>query len=323
MPALAGFLAGAAAASSLLSAAALPVFLVWMALGKRWNRALAFLGGAAVAFLPTLWLLAHGPRQAWFNLFEYHLRYRIANFPDATQHDIDVFLSWLDSGHALLLVLLAVAGLLFVCAGAEWREGIRSELYLCASLALAIGLEVSSTHPTFSQYYIAAIPLAAILAAVGYYGLGTRIGGSFRPLWPTVAFGLLMVAGCGKTIYDRRDVYLWSEIEQVARKVREVTPANAPLWADESIYFLTRHAPPSGMEFGYSHTITGLPAQRAALLHILSEPDVKQRVESGAYATVETCDLDTDFIDSLELPKAYRQNAELHDCGVYWDKVKP
>ena len=323
MPALAGFLAGAAAASSLLSAAALPVLLVWIALGKRWKPVLAFLAGAAVPFLPTLWLLAHGPRQTWFNLFEYHLRYRIASYPDATQHDFEVLISWLDSGHALLLILLAVAGLLFARSGTEWREGVRSELYLCAALALAIGVEVSSSHPTFSQYYILAVPFAAILAAVGYCGLGTRVGGSIRPLWPTLAFGLLIASGCGKMLYDRRDVYLWPEIEQVARKVRQVTPPQAPLWADESIYFLTRHAPPSGMEFGYSHTIAGLPAPRAAELHILSEPDVKQRVESGAYATVETCDLDTDFIDSLELPKLYRQTTELHDCGVYWDKSRP
>jgi hypothetical protein len=77
------------------------------------------------------------------------------------------------------------------------------------------------------------------------------------------------------------------------------------------------------MEFGYSHTIGDLTPQRAAQLHILSESEVKRLVEAGAYATIETCDLDTDFIDSLELPKLYRQTAEISDCGVYWDKVHP
>ena len=241
-----------------------------------------------------------------------------------------MLISWLDSGHALLLILLAVAGVLFTLVAQALppaplfaRDGVRSELYLCGALALAIGAEVSSSHPTFSQYYMLAVPFAAILAGVGYNGLGTRLGESIRPLWTTLAFGLLIASGCAKMLYDRRDVYVWPDIEQVARKVHEVTPPNAQLWADESIYFLTRHAPPPGMEFGYSHTIAGLPAPRAAELHILPEAEVKRLVEAGAYATVETCDLDTDFIDSLELPKLYRQTAELHDCGVYWDKVRP
>jgi 4-amino-4-deoxy-L-arabinose transferase-like glycosyltransferase len=323
LPALTGFLAGVAAASSLLSAAVLPVLLVWIALGKRWKRVAAFLAGALVPFLPTLWLFAQAPRQTWFNLFAYQLHYRGADWTDATQHDFEVFISWLDSGHALLLILLAVGGLLVVRAGTEWREGVRSEFYLCAWLALAIGAEVSSTHPTFPRYYLLVVPFASILAATGYYGLGTRAGGSVRPLWPTLAFGLLIAFGCAKMLYDRRDVYVWRDIEQVARKVREVTPAQSPLWADENIYFLTRHTPPSGMEFGYSHAIAGLNPQLAAQLHVLSQAEVKRLVETGAYATVETCDLDTDFIDSLELPKLYRQTAELHDCGVYWDRARP
>jgi hypothetical protein len=323
MFALAGFLAGAAAASSLLAAAVLPVLLVWCAAGKRWKRAAAFLAGVAAPFLPTLWLFSQAPRQTLFNLFEYHLRYRIANWPDATQHDFEVLVSWLDSGHALLLILLAAAGFLVVRAGSDWLSGVRAEFYLCAALTLALCAEASVGHPTFPQYYVLAIPFAAILAATGFYGLGMRLGASVRPLWPTLAFGVLILSGSAKALYDRRDVYVWPDLEQVARKVREVTPAQAPMWTDESIYFLTRHAPPSGMEFGYSHTIAGLTPRRAAELHIVSQDEIKRRVESGAYATVETCDLDTDFIDSLNLPQLYRQSAEIHDCGVYWDWRKP
>ena len=323
LPALAGFLAGVAAASSLLSAAAAPVLLLWFGLGKRWKKAAAFLAGGLVPFLPTLWLFARAPQQTLFNLFEYHLHYRIANWPDATQHDFEVLISWLDSGHALLLILLTAAGLAFIRAGHDWREGVRAEFYLCAAMALAIAAEVSSTHPTFARYYLLVVPFVSILAAAGYYGIGTRAGGSVRPLWPTLAFGILTAFGCAKMLYDRRDVYVWRDMEQVARKVCEVTPAQAPLWADENIYFLTRHTPPAGMEFGYSHTIADLTPQRSAQLHILSEAEVKRQVEAGAYATVETCDLDTDFIESLELPKLYRQNAEISQCGVYWDRVKP
>jgi hypothetical protein len=93
------------------------------------------------------------------------------------------------------------------------------------------------------------------------------------------------------------------------------------LWADENIYFLTRHAPPPGMEFAYSHTVNLAP-ERAALLHILSEAEIKRRVQAGAYSPVETCDDDTEFIASLELAKLYRQRAEVSECAVYWDKIR-
>ena len=78
-----------------------------------------------------------------------------------------MLISWLDSGHALLLILLAAAGLLFLRNGTEWRPGVRAEFYLCAALALAIGAEVSATHPTFSRYYLLAVPFVSILAAAG------------------------------------------------------------------------------------------------------------------------------------------------------------
>ena len=38
-------------------------------------------------------------------------------------------------------------------------------------------------------------------------------------------------------------------------------------------------------------------------VHIVSQDELKRRIQAGAYATVETCDLDTDFIDSLDLPE--------------------
>ncbi len=68
-PALAGMAAGAAAASSLLTAPVGPVLLLWMVLqrrtGKRWAKAGIFVLGALVPFLPLLWLyLAVAPRGA-------------------------------------------------------------------------------------------------------------------------------------------------------------------------------------------------------------------------------------------------------------------
>ncbi|HUP04113.1 MAG TPA: glycosyltransferase 87 family protein [Bryobacteraceae bacterium] len=320
-PLLAGFLAGMAAASSLLDAAVLPVLLGSFVLEKRWKSVAAFCAGAAMPFLPTLWLFVQAPGPAWFNLAGYQTHYRITSYPDAGQHDFEVLSSWLDSGHALLLLLLAAAGWLAIRRGVEWRSAPRAEFYLAGALAAALALEAAVAHPTFEQYFLLAVPFAAILAAAGFQGLCLRLAGSVRVGWPTGILALLIVLGCGKSLYDRRDVYLWSEIEQVAGKVQQVTPPGAPIWTDESIYFLTRRLPPSGMEFSYSHRISDLKPELAAQLHIVPDAEIKRRVEAGTYATVETCDLDTDFIDSLDLAKRYRQSSEMHDCGVYWDRA--
>ena len=79
--------------------------------------------------------------QVFFNLFQYHLFYRRANWEDATPHDWKVLTSWLTSPQALVLGLLAAAGL--------WHSKRRSDFSLCGWLALAIGAELSITHPTF------------------------------------------------------------------------------------------------------------------------------------------------------------------------------
>lgn len=322
--ALAGFLAGAAADSSLLAAAAVPVLLVWMAArnreGRRWAKAAAFLGGAAVAFLPALRLFLAAPRRTLFNLFQYQMLYRSANWSDAGGHDLEVLTSWIDSGSALLLILLAAAALLFLRHGKCWEGPRRSEFYLCAWLAAALAAESAVAHPTFERYFVLAVPFTAILAAVGFFAAAPSLPGLARPAWPALALAFLLLVGWGKGMHDRRDVYTWSDIEQIARKVREVAPPGTALWADENIYFLNRRAPLPGMEFAYSHLIDSLPADRARFLHVLPRTEIKRRVEAGAYDVIETCDDDDDFMTSLDLAKRYRQRAEVSECAVYWDK---
>src|SRR5260370_21375170 len=84
LPALAGLLAGAAAASSLLAASASWVLLVWIFLynrvGNRFIKSAAFILGAIISFAPGLRLFAQGPRQVWFNIFQYHFFYRETNW---------------------------------------------------------------------------------------------------------------------------------------------------------------------------------------------------------------------------------------------------
>jgi hypothetical protein len=126
-----GFCAGTAAASSLLSATAAPVFLLWLLIynraGSRWLKAAAYFLGGAIPFLPVLWLLKQSPRVVIFNLFEYHLFFRTLYWPKTTQHDLEVVTSWIDNGQALLLILLAVAGVLFIRFRSQWESRLRSK----------------------------------------------------------------------------------------------------------------------------------------------------------------------------------------------------
>jgi len=316
-----GFLAGAAAASSLLTAMVGPVLLVWILLhnraGSRTIKFAAFVCAAALPFLPVVWLFTQGPHQVFFNLIEYQTRYRRMNWGNATQHDFEVLIAWIDSSQALLLGLLAAAGVLFIAKRSEWDRVQRAEFYLCGWLALATGAELSAAHPTFEWYFLLTVPFLAILAAVGLCATGSRVYD--RPLVLLLAVGSVMSLDLGKSLYEDHNTYNWHNMERVAAKVEQVTPRGATLWADELIYFLTRRRPPAGMEFSYSHKLE-LPDAEAASLHILPGSELNRRVAAGAFSTVGICE-NTDVIEALDLPRLYAQKAEIADCTVFWDKT--
>ena len=87
----AGLCASASAACSLLTAAAVPVILVWCVVENkaagRWKTAVAFVAGSIVPFLPVARLAVEGPRQVLFNLVEYQTLYRRVKWDGAAQHD--------------------------------------------------------------------------------------------------------------------------------------------------------------------------------------------------------------------------------------------
>jgi hypothetical protein len=320
LPGLAGLVAGAAAGSSLLSAAAVPVLLAWMCIynrsGNRWLKSAAFTIGTAIAFVPVFRLFSLGPRQTWFNLVQYHVFFRELYWPETTRHDLEVLASWIDSGQALLLGLLALFGLLYVARRSGWAPALKAEFYLCAWLALALSAEAGRAHPTFPQYFLFIVPFVAILAGVGLYAISSRVLEPDRPLWPVLLVTALFALGLGETLYNRRDDIWWGRYKVLAAKIDQVTPPNARLYADEPIYFLTRRLPPPGFELSYSHKVNLPPAERARL-HIITEAEVKQQVQSGSFATAFSCD--DDEIDDLGLKSLYNQRADIGDCAIFWD----
>ena len=323
LSAAAGLLAAAAAAGSLLTAPVAPVLLLWILICNRSGSRLAkfawFVMGSLISWAPVFWLFVQAPRQVFFNVIEYMLVYRPATWPGAPRHDFEVLISWVDYPQALVLGLLAAAGLLGASRNARARRW-RSELYLCLWLAAALAVYVSCAHPTFPQYYLLAVPFLSVVAAAGLWELSLRLGS--RPLWAVLAVAALVCGGLAKRLYEEgRDDFFWRDMEKVARQVEQVTPRDGALLAsEEHVYFLTRHRPPSGMEVEDSHRIS-LPPADAALFHLVFRDELRKRMEAGAFDTVEICEEDGDRVRELGLERIYARSVEIAPCYVFWERI--
>jgi hypothetical protein len=293
--------------------------LIYNRAGTRSAKAAAYFLGGAIPFLPVVWLLKQSPRVVMFNLVEYQLSFRALYWPKTTQHDLEIVASWIDSGPALLLILLAVAGLLFVRFRSQWETHLRQEFYLCAWIAAALAVELCTAHPTFARYFLLMVPFAAIPASAGLYFAGASLYRPGRPIWPVAILAFLLALGLGKSLYERyNDVRTWTDYEQMAKKVEQVAPRNAPIFGDEEIYFLTRRIPPPGLEFSYSHRLNLAP-QLMAQLHIVTQAQLNRMAAEGAFEAAATCD--DDVAGGMDLPSLYVHKTTIDDCNVYWEKV--
>jgi hypothetical protein len=317
----AALLSSAAAGCTLLSAPAVPVLLIWMLLQNsprtRIASALAFVIGAAIPWIPVILWFVRSPKQVWFNIVAYQALFRRVNWGEATEHDVDVLLSWVNSGQALFVGLLAIAGVLFIAKTTVFDARHRRELYLCGWLALALTAYISTAHPTFERYYIVAFPFYAVLAAAGAFLAGGRLFGS-RPYLTCVLLSCFFLIALGKRIFDLRTGESWQEYQSVAAKVKQVTPPGASIFADELIYFLLDRNPPPGMEFSYSHKLELSPADEK-LYHIVSQKELKARLKAGDFYTAQSCN--DDHIQQLGLDDDFRHSADIEDCTVYWGPV--
>jgi len=101
--AAAGFMAGAAAGCSLLTAPVLGSGYLALSLQSRGQplaKIAAFLAGSGVAWLPIAWLYRQGPAQTLFNIVLYQLRYR-HKWNGAVRQDIGALSSWINSAQGL------------------------------------------------------------------------------------------------------------------------------------------------------------------------------------------------------------------------------
>jgi hypothetical protein len=315
----AGVFAGIVAASSLLAAMVGPVLLIWMLRhtrdGRRAPKCVAFILGGALPFLPVLRLFTRAPWVVWFNLAEYHLKFRQVYWPDSVGHDVETLTAWISDPQSLLMGLLAIFGVLYVARRSDWTPERRAEFYLCGWLTVGLAAELAFTHPTFPRYFCLLVPFAGILSVAGLYALGSRVLAPDRPFWPVVIMTLISAGNLGETLYAHRGYSTWPEYETLAKKLAAVTPPHGRIFADEGIYFVAKTRPPRGMEFGYSHKLP-LTLDRLAELHVMSEGEMQLDVAAGDYASAATCDADD--VATYGLEQSFEHSEDLHNCTIYW-----
>lgn len=318
----AGFCAGVAAASSLLTAPMGPVLFVWSlrAPGARWKRALAFLSGGLIPFLPLLWLFVKSPKLVFFGAVKFHLFYRTVEWSESGKQNVDVALSWLESPHAMVAGLLLLLALVFL-ARHDIPIAFRRELRLCIWLSVVEGAYLLYVRPTFPRYYLFIVPFTSIISVIGLYYAGIHIGRPEKPRWVMLLLASLMCLGVGRMLNTEKGDFRWSDWEKIAKQVNEVTRPNGVIDADEAIYFIDHRMPPSGMEYEDTHKLR-LSRELEAELHIFPKDELTRRVKAGIFDTIATCD-DEDKVTDAPLPGVYQQKAAIGDCNVYWDRKKP
>ncbi len=313
----AGFFAGVAAASSLLTVPMGPVLFVWMlqAPGAKLKRMLAFIAGGLIPFLPLLRLFLQSPKVVFFGAVKYHLFYRTVDWSESEKQNADIALGWVESPHAMVMALLLLLALIFMARNAI-PVALRRELWLCLWLTVVESAYLLYVRPTFSRYYVFIVPFVAIVSVVGFYYAGTTIGRPNKPDWILILLTLMMCLGVGRTINGGKTDYRWPDWDKLAKKVNEVTRAGGLIDADEAVFFITRRTPPSGMEYEDTHKLR-LSKELSEQLHVFSKEEMARRVKDGYFDTIANCDDDKD----TELTALYKQKTKVGDCTVYWDKA--
>jgi len=324
----AGLCAGGAVASSLLAVPVLPILFFWMLrhhqVGDRGRKAIGFLAGAAIPFLPLLWLAAQGFRQTWFNILEFHVFHRRDSMPGTIVSDLRMLTSlWLESPQGLVPALLAAVGWLFSRDQTEWDPTRRAELALCVWLTLGLGILAACALPTHPAYFVLMIPFLSILASVGTYAIGSRVWWPDRPAWVILLVLGLYVMGLAKPAYQMGkdlDVFMnrWPSRVDVAREVNRVTPEGGEVWADEFIYVAAGRVPPSGLESFYPYDLRLLPASDLPI-KLVPQSQLDTWLGAGRFATV-AIEVEDPRIEALGLARRYSGHSRVHGYEIFWGR---
>ena len=316
--ALTGLLSAAAAESSLLTAPVVAVLFIWLMIagsaGDRIRKACAFAAGVSIASIPLLSLFLQSPNQVVFGVIKYHALFRTIAIASAWETNLAVFMAWIDSGQALLLILLAAGGIAFV-RSCGWSRAQKLEFYLCGALAVTLTLHLFTAMPTFTRYFLLTVPFLSILAAAGLCALAERLHFPRSLAWTAGVAVLLMGCDLTKALYEGRDDFAWSDVEAIAAKVDSVIPKGATIYAEELVYFATRRTPPEGMECHDTHKLTSLANDEAARLHVVPGPERDRMAKAGLFQAMQSCD----DKETARFEPLYANKAEYDSgCALLW-----
>ena len=319
-----GLCAGAAAASSLLTAPIAVVLLVWLygssESGDRRSRCWHFIGGVLIPFLPLLVLALSGFRQVFFDVVQFHLSYRKLDYwvaEDLRRWDFKVLTGWLYSSQDLVLALLAAVGLVFVARRDGDVPRRKSEFRLCAWLAGTLGAYLTLPYPTFSQYFVLLIPFLSILATAGIFAIGTRIVGARRRNDLIVVVAGLMSFEAALMLYHEpwSEPSEWQEIEEVAREADRLTPRSGSMFAEERIFFVAHRVPPIGLENEVEENFDPGP-QMAKTLHLMRPTEVYEGFAFGRFSTV-VLGVEDRWLESPGLFRLYPHREKVGGSYIY------
>lgn len=309
----AGAAAGAAACSYLLAAACVFILFAWLVVrneaGSRARKAIQFVAGAMIPFAPLLPALVRAPRVVLFDLIEYHLWYR--NCPG---HFRPWFRTLTSYRETVLLLALAALGLWFV-ARSLWKREEKEGYYLAACLVAGHLLYMLMVHSVSETYFVLMMPFVVLLASVGMLALFTN---------PRLQRAGLAAIACALAFMVARHVEVpgqpWKELEVIARQVDEAAPRDGWLYAYEALYFLSRRAPPPGLENFYGLRID---AARAKPFHLVSQAEVAQWIKDGRFSAVLVSAEDPTSLDLKTQYKRFRtmQFAPDEPGWLFWNDV--
>ncbi|MCU1266541.1 MAG: hypothetical protein JWM21_2859 [Acidobacteria bacterium] len=248
-----GLCAAAAAAAYLLTAPVILVLFIWMMLynrnGKRFNKSVGYVLGAAIAFVPLLSLARHSPQQVWFDLVQYHLFHR-AGSDLGLWFNLREIAGWFISIQGAILLVLAAIGTRVIKCREEADERLGSELRLLTWLIVALGLVISIARPTSSFYFVLITPFLAMLAACGVCRIQLRVTSRIG-LILMLLIGMLYVAGLSSQRYIWRRQTSYTDhriVANIAGSVSAVTASAGMIYAFEAVYFEAHRLPPPGLE---------------------------------------------------------------------------
>jgi len=290
---LAGAVAGAAVASSLLTTPIVLVLAGWLALRKasdRNKKLLSFLAGATVPLLPVVLIGLRAPHQVFFDLVEYHLFHRVGSEGNMIRWNLRELFNWFGSIQGIILTALAVVGFGRSYSQTEPDDARRSEIFLCGLISIAVAVFLAIPRPTFSFYFLLLTRFVSILAALGLERIlsSDRMRNSGWVL--AVVLGLYCV-GLGPEAYKmRREIFHsdHSMVEMLANQINQVTPADGWVFAFEQVYFEAGRLPPPGLENSfnpYSKANQWLAENRFATVCMMAnDPRVKDFDLFGRYS---------------------------------------